>query len=77
MSTIVKKLNPRVIRKTAKRCQERGIIIPTFKQMRDPSLIPRSVRRRLAGVRMSDVDPVNLFRITWKNDLKSGLFGGP
>ena len=76
MSTIIKKLHPRVIRKTAKRCRERGIVIPTFKQLRDPSLIPQSVRRRLAGVRMSDVNPLNLFRITWKNDIKSGLYGG-
>lgn len=76
MSTIIKKLHPNVIRKTAKRCRDRGIIIPTFKQLRDPSLIPPSIRRRLARVRMSEVNPLNLFRITWKNDLRSGLYGG-
>src|ERR1017187_9597037 len=40
MSTIIKQLHPDVIRRTARRCRERGIVIPTFSQLRDPSLIP-------------------------------------
>jgi cysteine synthase len=76
MSKIIKKLHPSVIRKSAKRCRARGIVIPTFAQLRDPSLIPPSVRSRLKGVKMSEVNPLNLFRITWKNDLKTGLYGG-
>jgi cysteine synthase A len=76
MSTIIKQLHPDVIRRTARRCRERGIVIPTFSQLRDPSLIPPSVRARLGGVRLSDVDPLNLFRITWKNDLRTGRYGG-
>jgi cysteine synthase A len=76
MSKIIKQLHPGVIRKTAKRCRERGVVIPTFKQLRDPSLIPPSVRARLKGVGLWDVNPLNLFRITWKNDLRTGLYGG-
>lgn len=76
MSRIIKRLDREVIKKTAKRCKERGIIIPTFAQMRDPSLIPNSVKERLIGVGLWDINPVNLFRITWKNDIKTGLFGG-
>jgi cysteine synthase len=76
MSKIIKQFHPDVIRRTAQRCRERGIQIPTFRQLRDPSLIPPSVRARLKGVGLSDVNPVNLFRITWKNDLRTGLFGG-
>jgi cysteine synthase len=76
MSKIIKQLRPEVIRKTAKRCRDREIVIPTFRQLRDPSLIPPSVRSRLADVRMSDVNPLNLYRITWKNDVRTGLFGG-
>jgi cysteine synthase len=30
----------------------------------------------MKGVGLWDVDPVNLFRISWKNDMKTGLFGG-
>ena len=54
----------------------RGIVIPTFQQMREPGALPPSVKARLKGVGLWDVDPANLFRITWKNDLQTGLFGG-
>ena len=76
MSKIIKRLQPEVIKRTARRCRERGIVLPTFAQMRDPSLIPPSIRRKLKGVGLWDVNPVNLFRITWKNDVKTGLYGG-
>ena len=46
--------------------------------MRDPSLVPASIRERLAGVGLWDVDPLNLFRITWKNEpVESGGTFGP
>lgn len=76
MSKIIKQLNPAVIKKTAARCRERGILLPTFKQLRDPRLIPASVTSRLKGVGLWDVNPLNLFRITWKNDVETGLYGG-
>lgn len=50
------------------RARERGIIIPTFAQMKDPNLIPESIRARLKEVGLWDVNPLNLFRITWKNE---------
>src|SRR3954470_17824057 len=56
-----------VLRKTAKRCAERGVVVPTFSQLKDPSTIPASVSSKLAKVGMNEIDPVNLFRITWKN----------
>ncbi len=75
ISRIVKKTNPEVVKRTARRCRERGIVIPTFRQLRDPRLVPDSVRARLPQVAPNAIDPVNLFRITWKNDPASGLFG--
>ena len=59
--------NEKTLEKTAQRCAERGIVIPTFAQLKDPSKIPASVKSRLSKVAMNDVDPANLFRITWKN----------
>src|SRR5271157_5858116 len=76
MSRIIKRLHPEVIRKTAARCRERGIVLPTFQQLRRPELIPATIQSRLKGAGLWDMNPVNLFRITWKNDLKSGLYGG-
>ena len=77
MSRIVKSFNAEVVKRTAKRCKQRGIVIPTFAQMRHPETAPARVQARLKTVGLWDVDPANLFRITWKNDPKTGLFGGP
>jgi cysteine synthase len=69
-------VNETVLSTAAALCRERGIIIPTFAQLRDPSRIPASVCERLRHVGLWDVDPANLFRITWKNEPagKGGLF---
>lgn len=75
MSKIIKSINKEVRNKTAKRCRERGITIPTFKQMRNPELIPDSIKAKLKGVGLWDVNPVNLFRISWKNNINTGLYG--
>jgi len=75
MSRIITKLHPEIIAKTAARCRERGIIIPTFAELRDPETIPARVRKKLPGVGLWDVNPLNLFRITWKNDVRSGGYG--
>ena len=50
------------------RARERSITIPTFAQMRDPSSVPGDVTGALAGVGLWDLDPRNLFRITWHNE---------
>ncbi|MGB2868335.1 MAG: pyridoxal-phosphate dependent enzyme [Bacteroidota bacterium] len=75
MAKIIRKLRPEVIKKTAARCKKLGITIPTFAQMKDPDTVPKSVKDKLASVKMGDVNPLNLFRITWKNDVKTGGFG--
>jgi len=60
------------------RARERKIVIPTFAQMKDPAKIPAKVKEQLKGVGLWDVDPRNLFRITWHNEpkVKGGGFGG-
>src|SRR5450830_1610443 len=64
-----------VLAKTVKLAQDRNIIIPTFAQQKDPSLVPDKIKARLKGVGLWDVNPINLFRITWHNDMKTGLYG--
>jgi cysteine synthase len=63
---------------TIRRARERGIIIPTFEQMKDPSRIPSPIRQALKSHGLWDLHPLNLFRITWKNEPMShgGGFGG-
>ncbi len=66
------------LERAASRAKERGIIIPSFAQMKDPSNIPLEIREKLGGVGLWDVDPLNLFRISWKNEPveTGGGFGG-
>jgi cysteine synthase len=69
---------PDRLERTVKRARERNIIIPTFAQMRDPSLVPDKIKEELKGIGLWDLHPRNLFRITWHNEPKpsGGLFGG-
>jgi cysteine synthase len=73
---VIQKTDETVLAKTIARCRERQIIIPTFAQQRDPDQIPEAIKKRLASVGMQDVNPLNLFRISWKNEPreKGGLF---
>ncbi len=58
------------------KARENNIIIPTFAQMQNPETIPEKIQEKLKGVGLWDVNPLNLFRITWKNEPKEsgGLF---
>ncbi len=69
-------VNEKVLARTVARFKERKILLPTFAQMRDPSSVPQKIRDRLKKVGLWDIDPVNLFRITWKNEPaeKGGLY---
>lgn len=67
-----------VLENTVRRCRERDIIIPTYREMADPGVIPAGIRRELGGIGLWDLNPRNLFRITWKNEpvATGGGFGG-
>jgi len=70
-------INKQQLESTARRCKEKGIIIPTFAQMKNPELIPAGIKEELKGIGLWDVHPRNLFRVTWKNEAKAqgGGFG--
>ncbi len=61
-------VNQQVLERTIKQCRDRKVLLPTFAQMRDPALVPQKVKDRLKRVGLWDIDPVNLFRISWKNE---------
>ncbi|PIZ42282.1 pyridoxal-5-phosphate-dependent protein subunit beta, partial [candidate division WWE3 bacterium CG_4_10_14_0_2_um_filter_42_8] len=69
-------MNRQILEKAKKRCRERGIVLPTFAEQRDPTKISEATKERLKNVGLWDIDPVNLFRITWKNDVRSRGFHG-
>ena len=58
------------------KAKENNVIIPTIAQMQNPDLIPEKIKAKLSHTGLWDVDPVNLFRISWHNEAKEsgGLF---
>ena len=68
-------VNKDVLKKAVERCRERGIILPTFEQFRHPEKVPEKIKNKLKDVGLWDVNSLNLFRITWKNDVNTGGYG--
>lgn len=69
-------VNEDQLERTARRCKERNIIVPTFAQLKNPDTTPKEIREKLKRVGLWEIAPENLFRINWKNEpvAKGGLF---
>ncbi len=61
-------VNEKILQKAVDRYREKGIILPTFAQMQNPDLIPVVIQDKLKTIGLWDLHPLNLFRITWKNE---------
>ena len=74
-----KVVNQEVLQKAIDRYREKGIILPTFAQMQNPELVPDKIKTKLKSIGLWDLHPLNLFRLTWKNEPKAmgGLYGKP
>ena len=72
-------INEKGRKNNIERAKAQNIILPTYEQMMHPEKVPQKILDKLAKTGLWDVDPVNLFRITWKNEQKEsgGLFHGP
>lgn len=68
MATLDLTIYPERRQRAIQRVRERNIIIPTFAQMKDPNKIPARIKEELVTIGLWDVNPRNLFRITWKNE---------
>jgi len=67
-------INEDNLKRTVKLARERKIVIPTFRQQKNPELIPDKIKQKLRTVGLWDIHPCNLFRITWENEPAN--FGG-
>ena len=69
-------INEAQLNKTVEIARKRNLVIPTLAQMKDPDKIPDSIKEKLGDVGLWDVNPLNLFRISWKNEAveKGGRF---
>jgi cysteine synthase len=71
-------INQEGLEHAVQRARARDIIIPTFAQQKNPDLIPDGIKQELGDIGLWDINPRNLFRITWKNEPVSsdGGFNG-
>jgi cysteine synthase len=71
------RVNEEQLERTVQRAKERRIVIPTFEQQEHPEDIPHQIKTLLKGAGLWEVNPLNLFRITWKNEPKpeGGTYG--
>jgi cysteine synthase len=67
--------NEDYLNKTIKRCREKKIILPKFSELKNPDSIPQKIKNQLPNVGMQEINPLNLFRINWRNDAKTGNIG--
>ena len=65
-------MNQELVHATIARLKQAKVVLPTFSQLQDPSSIPRSIIEMLKGVSPEQAHPLNLFRVHWHNDLKTG-----
>jgi cysteine synthase A len=56
------------LERTIERARQRSIIIPTFRQQKNPHLMPERIRKALKKIELWEVNSYNLYRITWKNE---------
>ncbi len=67
--------NENYLQKTIQRCKEKNIILPKFKELREPENIPQEIKEKLKSIGMQEIHPLNLFRINWQNDAQTGGIG--
>jgi cysteine synthase len=74
---LVPDVRQEVLSRNVSRARRRGLVLPTIAQQVEPGRIPPEISARLSDVGLWDVDPANLFRITWKNEAvdSGGSFG--
>ena len=80
MIQIIDKVSdPKALKNAVQRYKEQKIVLPTFAQQKNPELIPQKIKDQLKNVGLWEINPLNLFRITWKNEPveKGGGVGEP
>jgi len=73
-------INKKILAQNIKKAKENNIILPTYKQMRQPDEnVPDEIKAKLKNIGLWDINPLNLYRITWKNEQKmnGGMYGKP
>ncbi len=65
---LIPEIREDVLSRNIARARDCNIVLPTFAQQQDPNKVPGEIAARLKDIGLWDLDPANLFRITWKNE---------
>ena len=67
-------MNESVIMKTSKYFKERGILLPTLRELCNPEEIDSQIKSELDSVEKNSMNPLNLFRVHWFNSRDKSAF---
>ena len=56
-----------IVEKTAKYFKEKGVILPTISELRNPDSISDEIKNKVLKLDKDAMDPANLFRVHWFN----------
>lgn len=61
-------IDEKQLERTIQRVREKNIVIPLFREQKNPETIPSKIKKALKDIELWAIDSFNLFRITWKNE---------
>ena len=56
-----------IVEKTSKYFKEKGVILPTISELKNPHLISEDIKNKVLKLDKDAMDPANLFRVHWFN----------
>ena len=56
-----------VVEKTAKYFKEKGVVLPTISELKNPDSINEDIKNKVLKLDKDAMDPANLFRVHWFN----------
>jgi len=67
-------INESVITKTSEYFKKKGIVLPKISELTDPHTISEDIQNKLKSIDKNDINPLNLFRVHWHNNLDHTAF---
>ena len=61
-------IDEKQLERTVRRAREKNMVIPLFREQKNPQMIPSEIKKALKDIELWAIDSRNLFRVTWKNE---------
>ena len=67
-------MNESIIKKTSEYFKKNGVVLPTISELCEPHSINEEIKNKLKSVNKNEINPLNLFRVHWYNNLNHSGF---